>query len=273
MPDSELVKLKTDELINLALAEAEPWDYDYIPILQHRGSKDVLLAAQKLCFSSEISARKLGVDILGQLGVSKKVFSNQRLNTLLKLLAIETNDRVLCSIGIALGHLNDSRAVEPLVKLKNHPNADVRYGVVSGISGHELPLAIETLIELSQDRHSDLVRDWATFGLGVQIDCDTEAIREALWQRLREDNTDDNYDIYGEALVGLAKRKDEGIIPILLRELRGDRIDAPAGYLAVDAAAEIGDVSLYSALINLKKRWNIHQYSLNDAIASCKPSE
>ena len=68
----ELAKLKTDELINLALAQDEPWDY--IPVLQSRGSKDVLLAAQKLCLSSEIAARKLGVDILGQLGVPERTF-------------------------------------------------------------------------------------------------------------------------------------------------------------------------------------------------------
>ena len=272
--NSELAKLKTDELINLALAQDEPWDYDYIPVLHFRGSKDVLLAAQKLCLSSEIAKRKLGVDILGQLGVPKRTFPDQCLDTLLRLLEKETNEQVLCSIGIALGHLEDSRAVEPLVKFKNHPDAFVRYGVVSGISGHELPLAIKTLIELSDDKDSDLVRDWATFGLGVQIDVDTPEIREALWQRLVRENPEENYEIYGEALMGLAQRKDSRIIPFLLKELESDTV----GEKTVEAAAEIGDARLYPALIKLKERWDSSQYTfvldvLNDAIANCCPPE
>ena len=272
----ELAKLKTDELINLALAQDEPWNYDYIPVLQFRNSKNVLLAAQKLCLSSEIAARKLGVDILGQLGVPERTFPEQCqcLDTLLRLLEKETNEQVLCSIGIALGHLEDSRAVEPLVKFKNHPDAFVRYGVVSGISGHELPLAIKTLIELSDDKDSDLVRDWATFGLAVQIDVDTPEIREALWQRLVRENTKDNYEIYGEALMGLAQRKDSRIMPFLLKELESDTV----GEKAVEAAAEMGNARLYPALTKLKKRWDSSQYIfvldiLNDAIANCCPPE
>ena len=271
MFDPELAKLKTDELIDLALAVEEPWEYDYIPILRSRGSEEVLLAAQRLCLSSEIAARKLGVDILGQLGIPRKTFLNQRLATLLKLLETETNEQVLYSIGIALGYLEDVRAVEPLVKFKDHPDAHVRYGVVWGISGHELPLAIKTLIELSND-NSDLVRDWATFGLGVLIDVDTPEIREALWQRLTRENTEDNYDIYGEALAGLAQRKDSRIIPFLIRELESDTVRENA----LEAVAEIGDKSLYSALIKLKERWGSSQYQymsdvLDDAIASCRP--
>ena len=273
MFDPELVKLKTDELIDLALAVEEPWEYEYIPVLQHRSTEDVLLAAQKLCLSSKIAARKLGVNILSQLGIPKRTFVERRLKTLLKLLATETNEQILYSIGVALGHLDDIRAVEPLVKFKNHPDAYVRYGVVSGISGQETPLAIETLIELSNDKDSDFVRDWATFGLGVQIDVDTPEIREALWQRLIQENTEDNYEIYGEALVGLAQRKDSRIIPFLIRELKSDTVSEKA----LEVAVEIGDKSLYSALIKLKGRWDSNQQymsdTLNDAIASCHPTK
>ena len=271
--NSELAKLKTSELIDLALIEAEPWDYDYIPILQHRGTKDVLLAAQKLCLNSEIAARKLGVDILGQLGTPERTFPDECLHTLLDLLATETNERVLYSIGVALGHLQDPRAVEPLIKFKNNPDADVRYGVVVGLLTQEDSFAIETLIELSTDEDVD-VRNWATFGLGAQIDLDTPEIRAALWQRLAEEDTQDpdTHEIYGEALVGLARRKDAQIIPLILKELESNTMSV----LAVEAADEIGDVKLYPALIELRKRWDRKEYIsdiLDNAIANCKPSE
>ena len=271
--NSELAKLKTSELIDLALAEAEPWDYDYIPILQQRGSKDVLLAAQELCSSPKVASRKLGVDILGQLGTPERTFPDCCLNTLLKLLSIETNEEVLYSIGVAFGHLKNIRAIQPLTELKNHPDADVRYGVVMGLLTHENSFAIETLIELSTDEDLD-VRNWATFGLGAQIDLDTPEIRAALWQRLIQEDTQDSdtHEIYGEALVGLARREDTRIIPFILKELESNTISV----LALEAAAEIGDVKLYPALIELRKLWDRKEYIsdiLDNAIASCKQSE
>ena len=265
--DFELTQLGTDELINLALAVDEPWEYEYIPVLQRRGTEDVLLAAQKLCLSSEIAARKLGVDILGQLGSPEKTFPDRCLDVLLDLLATESNEEVLCAIGVACGHLQDSRAIYLLTKFKNHPNADVRYGVVFGLLTQENPLAIKTLIELSADEDTD-VRNWATFGIGIQIDVDTPEIRSALWQRLVQDNTEENYETYGEALVGLAKRKDMRIISFLLKELENDAV----GEKAVEAAEELGDARLYPALIKLRDWWDVSPYLLADAIANCNPS-
>ncbi len=160
-----------------------------------------------------------------------------------------------------MGSIGDSRAIEPLVKLKNHPTADVRFGVVSGISCQEDALAISTLIELSSDEEED-VRNWASFGLGSQIDTDTVEIREALFQRL----ADENQEIRGEALVGLAKRRDERVVELLIKELSSDSV----GILAVEAAKEIGDAQLYSVLMQLKERWNIDKNLLEQAINSCK---
>ena len=51
-------------------------------------------------------------------------------------------------------------------------------------------------------RNKDL-RDWATFGLGVQGSSDSFAIRDALLERL----SDADQDVREEAMVGLGKRK------------------------------------------------------------------
>lgn len=253
----------TEELIKLALnTEDEDEVWEIVPILHFRGNRELLEAAQKLCASEIPKERKLGVDILGQLGIPKRTFLNESLAILFKLLDTEKDSEVLYSIGIALGHIGDKRAIEPLVKFKNHPISEVRYGVTFGISGQEDKLAISTLIELSSDENED-VRNWATFGLGSQIDTDTIDIREALFQRL----VDDEQEIRGEALVGLAIRRDERVVEPLIKDLSSNSV----GSLVVEAAKEIGDARLYSALMQLKEWWNVDKNLLTEAINSCEP--
>lgn len=255
----------TEELIKLALdAENEDEVWELVPILQFRGEREVFEAVQKLCASEIYQERKLGVDILGQLGIPKRNFLDESLSVLFKMLDTEKDSEVLYSIGIALGHIGDKRAIEPLVKFKNNPIAEVRYGVTFGILCQEDTLAISTLIELSLDEDEN-VRNWATFGLGSQIDTDTVEIREALLQRLVEEEEDS--EIYGEALVGLARRRDERVVEPLLKELSSHSV----GILTVEAAKEIGDARLYSTLMQLKEWWNVDKNLLAEAINSCEP--
>lgn len=268
--NSELKQKSTEELIGLALtAKDEQIANECIVVLEYRGTLEVLEQAQKLCQSKNIEEKYLGINILGQLGIPERTFPDECLHTLLQLLEKENDPNILGSIGIALGHLQDNRAIQPLVKLKNHPHPEVRYGVVFGLLCQEDDTAIETLIELSSDRDEN-VRNWATFGLGSQIDINTNQIREALWQRLREEkkDTDTSHEIYGEALVGLARRKNERVIEFLLAEFESDCV----GRLAVEAAEEIGDSRLYPALIKLKEWWDCDRELLERAIKSCHES-
>ncbi len=254
--------ITTEELIQLALnAENEDELWQIVPVLQFRGNLEVFEAAQQLCQSEISKERKLGVDILGQLGIPKRTFPDESLSILLKLLDTEKDSDVLSSIGIALGHIGDKRAIEPLIKLKNHSTVEVRYGVVLGISGHEEAESINTLIELTSDEDEN-VRNWATFGLGSQINTDTSEIREALFQRLG----DENYEIRGEALVGLSRRQDQRVVEPLIKELSSDCV----GILAVEAAKEIGDLRLTLVLRQLQEWWNIDKSLLVEAINSCK---
>jgi HEAT repeat protein len=109
---------------------------------------------------------------------------------------------------------------------------------------HETPLAIESLILLTNDcdRH---VRDWATFALGTQIDLDTPAIRGALVGHL----SDPDNDTRGEALVGVPMRKDERVIPVLKQNLSSDGVSS----LAIEAAELSASNELHSRLIALRK--------------------
>jgi len=259
----------TDELVQLALNEPDDdAAWEPVVVLHFRATNEVLQKAELLCLSAETRERKLGVDILGQLGVPDRAFPDECFQVLTRSLRNETQPEVLEAIGVACGHLHDDRTVELLAPLRCHLSADVRLGVVNGISRQNSPMAIDFLIELSRDE-DDEVRDWATFGLGSMIDTDTPEIREALVSRLE----DRNDDARGEALVGLARRKDERVIEPLIRELTSENV----GLLALEAAEEVASHRLLPSLLLLKEAWSEdqdrHTGRLDDALRSCSPMQ
>lgn len=255
------------QLIQLALnTEDGDRDWHYLAALQFRGDREVLEAAKKLCFSKISEERSLSAAILGQLGIPERAFPEDSLAILLEMLEQESDPLVICDVGIALGHLYDARVIEPLLPLKNHPSADARFGCAYGLLCQEDDRAIATLIKLSSDPDFE-VRNWSTFGLGSQIETDTPAIRDALWQRLTQEDFDDGetYEIYGEALVGLANRKDERVIEPLIKELTSDLVGEPA----IEAAEAIGDPRLCNALVELQEWWDLDDDGLKRAIENC----
>jgi HEAT repeat protein len=262
-----------EELLHVALTEAdEDAAWHAITELQRRGDRDVFDRACGLCTAQDALARRVGADILGQLGwrigQPGDAFHEETMAVLLAMLEHEQDPQVLYSIAIALGHRQDPRAIGPLAALKNHPDELVRYGVVHGISGHKDEMAIQTLIELSTDPDAD-VRDWATFGLGSMIDADTPAIRAALFARLADDDSDTR----GEAMVGLARRHDQRMVEQLLNDLEAGW----SGRLRLEAAARIADPRLYPILLQRREEWiddkeNWLYKELEEAIARCRPA-
>jgi HEAT repeat protein len=269
-PDSAQAKRNdprgTQELIQLALTEPDEWAaWEPVTVLHYRGSGEVLGAARLLCRSGSARERALGANILGQLGVPERTFAAECFDALAGMLGTESDPEVLRRIGVAFGHLHDARAIELLVPLKSHPIAEVRRGVVSGLSAHENASAIAPLIELTGDADNE-VRDGATFAIGSLIQADTPEIRDALYAR----TTDAHGDTRGEALVGLARRKDGRAVETLIRKLESDS----PGRLALEAAEAIGDSRLYPSLAKLKSRWpanGLDAKLLEDALAKCRP--
>jgi HEAT repeat protein len=121
----------------------------------------------------------------------------------------------------------------------------VRFAVVFALAGYEDEFAIKTKIEMSSDK-DELVRDWATCGLGG-IDVDTPEIRAALLARV----ADADEITRGEALVGLARRKDQRAIKPLIKELER-YYEAEHGDYSVEAAEEFADVRLLPVLMRLR---------------------
>ncbi len=242
--------LSTKTLIRRNLSEPDDekaWRY-VIP-LHFRGTQEVFDSAIQLTKSKKVLERELGVNILSQLGIPERAFPIKTIHYLLGLMKKEKSPTVLSAVGVAFGHLTDSddhRVVREIVFLANHNSSQVRFGAVYALSGCKQPLAIKTLIKLSADVSKE-VRDWATFGLGSQIDLNTPAIRRALRSRLNEKDDE----IRGEALLGLAKRRVPGIISNIIKELQRRK---PIVYLVVEAAEEIGNPKVLPALRDLYSR-------------------
>ncbi len=199
--------------------------------LYNRGSICEFNAAKALTESKDIVERQIGANILGQLGVPKKPFHEESIAILIQLLSDEA-DNVIASAAFSLGHRNDSRGIPHLVKLIGHNNPRVRFGVVSGLSCFDDERAVNALIQLSRDSDYD-VRNWATFGLGSLCNIDTEELRTALFERLSEED----HEIRCEALVGLAKRKDQRVKDAIMKEL----MEEFHGSWVLEAAELMGD--------------------------------
>lgn len=251
----------SDELIRIALKGSGEGDSDKaLWELRARGTKDVYQKAKKLTSSSVARKRKLGVEILCQLGTPERAFRDESISTLLTLLQHERNKDVVCAIGWGLGHLRATEGVEHLVKRMKDPEAEIRLAVVGGLLCQESDLAIDALIALSTDE-DDEVRSWATCALGTLIDLDDHRIREALFARL----SDSHEETQQEALYGLAKRRDERVIDILsdwLRSYPGFSFDLRAAY-------DLGSPSLLPTLVQLRSCPSVDSDLLEKAITSC----
>jgi len=253
-----------DELISVTLSEQdEALFWDAVWALQWRGSHEVLDRASQLCRSFCTVERRTGADILGQLGLPDRTFPRHCLQILLGMLEREQDHGVLQSIVVALSHLRLSEVIEPVLRFRDHVDPEVRHGVVLALMGHEDVQAIEALIELTRDREVH-VRDWATFALGTQIEVDTPDLRDALMERLA-DNDDDTR---CEALVGLARRRDRRVLPALQRSLSSDSVCS----MEVEAAAMIGDPLLLKELVALREWWDVDRALLDEAIQACSPA-
>jgi HEAT repeat protein len=176
------------------------------------------------------------------------------------MLPAEEDAQVLASILMALSFQNCADAISLVIRFSDHSDPTVRHAVVMALASAECPEATTCLIVLSRDA-DDNVRDWATFALGTLFETDTPQIRDALFERI----TDRHDDTRGEALLGLARRRDSRVIDALKTEFGSDCV----GALAVEAAEAMSSPQLRQSLVKLRQWWDVDPQLLARAIAAC----
>ena len=206
-----------DKLISRLLNnKSDKSRWDNIRVLRSRPSEEIFLKCVEFTKSSDTKIRKIGIDILAQLGLTPRPFLKETLKICFELLDFETDPDVLMSVLYSIGHNNDKLGVveiEKLCSLQNHNNSLVKEGLVSALWFTDNLQAINVLIKFTEDRLSH-IRDWATFYIG-QGERNNKQIRNALWNRINDKHQETKF----EAIVGLAKRKDTRVIEIIKREL------------------------------------------------------
>jgi hypothetical protein len=104
-------------------------------------------------------------------------------------------------------------------------------------------------------------------GLGA-IDVDTPEIRAALLSRV----ADEDEMTRGEALVGLARRKDQRVVEPLVKELERYP-DAKDDGRSVEAAEAIADPRLVPVLTRLKQTADADDSTFDEVIRRCSMSD
>jgi len=238
-----------------------------LALVHYRGGEEEFRLGEFYAASEDPINRAVGADILGQLGWQERTYLQESLNILIPMLD-DSDDFVIYCACCAIGHRSDEEAISHLIRLAEHENSQIRYGVTTSLSGLETEEAIDTLITLTKDSDRD-VRNWAMFGLGTQTEADTALVREALIVGV----SDNDSEIRGEALVGLAVRKDCRVIELILNEWNSfDDISI----LSLEAAEEISSPRLYSKLVEYSETLECvgdvpFEFQLQSALDACQP--
>lgn len=167
-----------------------------------------------------------GADILGQL----RGFADRAYLVEAELLRTEHDPTVVASAVYSLGHIWNLEGIPLICGFAEHAETAVRLSVACALGSFaDDERSIAVLLKLVTNSDSE-VRDWAVFSLGVQGAADTREIRDALLRCL----DDPDEDVREEAAVGLGKRRDERVLPALMRML-----DDPLKVRVAEAAAAL----------------------------------
>lgn len=193
--------------------------------------------------SDDLKSKEIGIDILSQLGQDRKGFATKMLDKIFEIFETSTDEKLISKSLFAIGHNNKyirDKHFSVLEKFKSSNSTDIRYALTFSLLGIKRKAAIKILIELAQDK-SIRIRDWATFGLGTQIETDTKEIRDILYKN----SLSKNDQIRQEAIKGLANRNDERVEELILSELQKENF----GTLFFDTLLNIKNSEQYLPMI------------------------
>jgi HEAT repeat protein len=228
--------------------EGDEGDWSAVWALRWLGTREVLDRALSYTRSEDPRLRGRGADILGQLGIPDRTFPEPCFDAIGRLLKTDIDIDVIYSAAVAMGHLGHPHRADVLVPYASHADRDIRQAVATALGGDDSPLAIATLLRLTQD-DDPRVRDWATFGLGAMTQVNTPEIRAALHNRLSDDDPETRF----EAVCGLARCRDLRVLPILIdwfaQDLDNSFLnEAAARMLGLDWSKEANSIALLAML-------------------------
>lgn len=231
--------------------------------LQRRGTAPIGDRALELLADARPEARALGADVLAHYA------AETALAPLLALAQQETDPLVLDSAVGALGQIGEETALPVVLAAAADGSYRVRSAAAKalprlggmGARTEQDPLVM-ALIALTADEDQE-VRNWAAFGLGSQLDIDGSAIRDVLRRLLG----DPDEDTRAEAMVGLARRQDPAVIPVVAAALEAEEV----GRLAVTAAEFLASPALLAGLRGLAGWWDVDAELLAAATRACDP--
>jgi HEAT repeat protein len=225
----------TSDLLAL-LRRGSEREYEYVTerpsydralaVLHQRGTRDIFVAATAMTHHPAAHRRALGCSLLGELGRGGEISVPEIEHALLEVLNREAVSGVRGAALTALGHTrsNGDLAGRDLIDnailgFVSDPDPYVRGSLAFALAGTTSKSAIDVLLTLMEDSESVRARNWATTTIRSDLNLDSPTIREALFRRALEDPDDVTR---GEALHGLAARKDARAIPLLIAEFERD---------------------------------------------------
>ena len=207
----------------------EQWNAIYK--LQDIATREVFDKAVSFCQSSNSEKCCRGLAVLAQFGVNAGTahgFKDEIVAVVKDVLRKDNSSNIVCSALAALGHIKDPNSIDLVGLLLNNPAPEVRHSVAAALGGFaDSEQGVEMLLCLMNDSDGS-VRDWATFGLGVQGVRDSVEIRNALFKAL----SDTHLEAQTEAMLGLARRSDLRVLPHLINFFEEGWMGSPA----IDAA-------------------------------------
>lgn len=214
--------------------------------------------------SGDALERTLAIYILGVLCLERSEGEPDFVARILDLSKHEKNTAVQQAIVVALRQRPDPRSIPLLVNYARSGEASLRSSVMQTlgdcIEASGGTDGLDVLIAGTRDTIDD-VRDWATLELGLVISRDNAKIRDALFARI----DDENEDVSRQAITGLARRRDQRMVPRVLEFLTSDDV----WRLDVQAAGYLRSKKLLPALRALKEWWTLDEKMLDLSIDLC----
>ena len=186
----------------------------YINQLRERGDDEVFQLTKELVYSKDSVYREISASILSQFGYKTKLYRGESIYLLGRLLH-DSSEGVVSTAIYGFGHRRCTRYTDKLVSFVSSQSIAIREALAFSLGGYENQKSIDALILLMQDENHN-VRNWSTFSLAQITESNTPKICDALYKNF----FDENLEVRGEALLGLALRKDKRAKDAIIEDLQ-----------------------------------------------------